>query len=264
MHKRNKSHGLADCDYTIPDDAKLFIIADASTNDAKECNELIAKGIDCIVLDHHVGNEVEEGDEPAEAQIAENNNAIIVNNQLSPNYHNTDLSGAGIVYRFLQALDDYFWVFYADNFIDLCAIGNVADVMDIRSYETRYFIEKGLKNIQNPFIKALLEAQEFSTKGIVNIHNIAWFVAPVINAMVRVGSLEDRELMFKAFIGEYGEFPYTKRNGDVVTETLYQRAARLAKNAKSRQDNSKKKIIKEVKSQINLDDKVLLIVSKSE
>ena len=264
MHNRNKSHGLADHDYTIPEDVKLFIIADASTNDAKECNELIEKGIDVIILDHHVGNAVEEGEEQVEAQVAENNNAIIVNNQLSPNYNNKDLSGAGIVYRFLQALDEELWECYADDFVDLCGLGNIADVMDIRSYETRYFIEKGLANIKNPFIKALLDAQEYSTKGIVNVHNIAWFIAPVINAMIRVGTAEERELMFKAFIGQYEEFPYKKRSGEVIQENTYDRAARLAKNAKSRQDNSKKKIIKEVESQIDPEDKVILIVSNSE
>lgn len=264
IHKRNKCHGLANNDYTIPDDTKLFIIADASTNDAKECNELIARGIDVIVLDHHNGNAMEEGEEPENAQIAENNNAIIVNNQLSPNYQNKDLSGVGIVYRFLQALDEELWEFHADDVIDLCAIGNIADVMDIRSYETRYLIEKGIANINNPFIKALLESQEFSTKGIVNVHNIAWYIAPVINAMTRVGSFEERELMFKAFIGEYDEFPYKKRSGEVIQENIYERAARLAKNAKSRQDNIKKKIIKEVSSQINPEDKVILITSESE
>ena len=264
MHERNKSHGLADHDYTIPDDTKLFLIADASTNDAKECNELITNGIDVIILDHHVGNVMEEGEEPTKAQVAENNNAIIINNQLSQNYKNKELSGAGVVYRFLQALDEELWEFNADNVIDLCAIGNIADVMDIRSYETRYFIDKGLKNINNPFIKALLDAQSFSTKGIVNVHNIAWYIAPVINAMIRVGSLEERELMFKAFIGEYDEFPYQKRSGEVIQENIYERAARLAKNAKSRQDNIKKKIIKEVESQIDPEDKVFLITSDNE
>ena len=35
----------------IPEDTKLFIIADASTNDAEECNALIEQGIDVIILD---------------------------------------------------------------------------------------------------------------------------------------------------------------------------------------------------------------------
>lgn len=51
-HERNKSHGLADADFTLPTDAKLFIIADAATNDVKECNALIDSGIDVICLDH--------------------------------------------------------------------------------------------------------------------------------------------------------------------------------------------------------------------
>lgn len=264
MHQHNKAHGLADKDYTIPNNTKLFIIADAGTNDSEACNELIENGIDIIILDHHMGNYVEEGEEATDVQAVDNNNAIIVNNQLSYNYHNKDLSGAGIVYRFLQALDEELWESYADDFIDLCSLGNAADVMDMRSYETRYFVEKGMKNIKNNFYRALIETQNFSMKGIINIHNITWFISPVINAMTRIGTLEERELMFKAITNQYDEFDYTKRDGTVIKEDIYTRAARLAKNAKSRQDNIKKKIVKEIQGQINPDNKVIIAESTSE
>ena len=94
MHKRPKTHGLSSKDIDIPEDTKLFIIADASTNDAEECNALIEQGIDVIILDHHDSNYQEESEEE-NYQTAENNNAIIVNNQLSEDYKNKDLSGAG-------------------------------------------------------------------------------------------------------------------------------------------------------------------------
>lgn len=262
MHQRPKMHGLKDEVDRIPDDVKLFIIADASTNDIDECNELIDKGLDIIILDHHDENYQEELEEEQCYNSSLNNKAIIVNNQLSPNYKNKDLSGAGIVYRFLQALDEALWEDHADDFIDLCCLGNAADVMDMRSLETRFFVNKGLNNFKNKFLQAMFEAQSFSMKGILNIHNITWYISPVINAVTRMGSMEERELLFRAMIEQYEEFDYKKRSGEVVKENIYDRAARISKNIKSRQDKQKDKVFDELKDQVDLNDKVVFLESK--
>ena len=135
LHKKAKAHGLSE-DVIIPENTKLLIIPDASTNDYKECQKIKEQGIDIIILDHHE----KEFDNP---------NAIIVNNQTSEKYENKDFSGAGIVYKFLLALDSELWVEYADEFLDLCAWANISDDMDMRSYETKHIVDKGLNNIQN-------------------------------------------------------------------------------------------------------------------
>lgn len=263
MHSRPKMHGLGSNEYTrVPDDTKLLIIADAGTNDANEFNALIDKGISCLVIDHHDANYQEESEEEINYQTAEYNNAIIVNNQLSPEYHNKDLSGAGVVYRFLQALDEELWENNADNFLDLCCVGNVADVMDIRNFETRYFINQGISNFKNKFLVALAKAQEYSMHGEITVHNIAWYIAPVINSITRIGALEERELVFRAMIEQDETFAYDKRGVGLVEENIYDRAARIAKNAKSRQDKQRDKVFNELKDQANLNDKVIFLESK--
>lgn len=261
MHQRPKTHGLGSQDIEIPEDAKLFIIADAGTNDAQECNELISRGIDVIILDHHDSNYQEESEEE-NYQTAENNNAIIVNNQLSENYKNKELSGAGVTYRFLQAIDAELWEDNADNFLDLCVVGNIADVMDMRSLETRYFVNQGLKTINNKFLQALIKAQEFSMHGELTVHNIAWYIAPVINAITRIGTLEERDLLFRAMIEQDETFVYDKRGTGLVDENIYDRAARIAKNAKSRQDKQRDKVFNELKDAADLNDKVVFLESK--
>lgn len=261
LHDQPKQHGLVDIDLAKFDDAKLIIIADASTNDATQCNELIGKGKSVVVLDHHDANYAEESEEEIDYQAAQYNNAIIVNNQLSDNYSNKDLSGAGIVYRFLQALDQELWHDYADNLLDLCAVGNIADVMDLRSQETRYFANCGLKNFHNKFLQALATAQEYSTKGIINIHNISWFFAPIINSVTRMGSYEERDILFRAMTEQYEEFDYKKRDGSVVKENIYDRAVRLAKNIKSRQDKQRDVVFNELIGSANIGDKVVILES---
>lgn len=251
-HTRPKAHGLSDVE--IPDDVKLLIIADAGTNDAKECKELKDRGIDVLILDHH---EKEE----------ENPYALIVNNQCSDMYSNKQLCGGGIVYRWMQALDDFYWNEFADDYLDLVAFSNISDVMDLRELETRYLVNCGLLNIKNKFIKALIKAQEYSMNGKTNIHNVQWYLTPVVNALLRIGSQEEKELLFRAFIEQDEFFEYKKRAtkdkpSETIQESIYDRASRLCKNAKSRQDKQKEKSVEtiaEIAQAIPFDDKVVMI-----
>ena len=253
MHNRAKAHGLSD-DVVISNDIKLLIIPDAGTNDVEQCKELSECGMNILVLDHH---EKEE----------DNPYALIVNNQMSNRYSNKDLCGAGVVYRFLQALDEENWNEFADDYLDLCALANISDVMDMRSYETRYLTDLGLLNIKNKFLCALIKAQDYSMNGKVNIHNVQWYITPILNGMIRIGSKEEKELMFRAFIEQDEFFEYKKRAtknkpAETIQESIYNRAARLCKNAKSRQDKLKEKSVAQIAKiaqALPLDDKVVMI-----
>ena len=253
LHTRAKAHGLSD-DVIIPSDVKLLIIPDAGTNDTEQCKALSETGVEILILDHH---EKEE----------DNTYAIIVNNQISDNYSNKSLCGAGVVYRFLQALDEENWNEFADDYLDLCALANISDVMDMRSYETRYLTDLGLLNVKNKCFQALIDAQNYSMNGKVNIHNVQWYITPILNGMIRIGSQEEKELLFRAFIEQDEFFEYKKRAtkdkpSETIQESIYDRAARLCKNAKSRQDKQKEKsveAISEIAQAIPFDDKVVMI-----
>lgn len=253
IHKKAKAHGLSD-DIVISENIDLLIIPDAGTNDVDECKKLKKQGVDLLILDHHQ----KEVDNPY---------AVIVNNQISERYENKDLCGAGIVYKFLKALDDETWNEYADNYLDLCAFANISDVMDMRSYETRYLTNLGLKNIHNKLLQALINAQEYSMNGTISIHNVQWYLTPIGNALIRIGSLEEKELLFKAFIEQDEYFEYKKRAtkntpAQTIQESIYDRAARLCKNAKSRQDKMRNKGFDEVVALAELqdsNDKVVMV-----
>ena len=222
-----KQHGLSD-DITIPGDTHLIIIPDAGSSDYEQHKAYSDKGVDIIVLDHHIATHYSE-------------HAIVVNNQLSSEYENKALSGAGVTYKFLQALDDALWLSDADTYLDLVAIANIGDVMDSRSLETRHYMMAGLAQINSEFILALRDKVQ-DRMGDLNIVGVAFYVVPLINAMIRVGTMEQKELMFKAMCDMYEEFDYTKRDKSVIKETIYERAARECTNAKSRQDTKKNKI----------------------
>lgn len=267
MHNRSKSHGLSD-DVIIPKEINLLIIPDAGTNDVIQCMELnVNDNIDVLILDHHELEEDNSGHVYMNMREEREFHTIVVNNQTSEKYTNKNLCGAGVVYQFLRALDEEFWNDFADEFLDLCALANISDVMDIRSFETKYLIDIGLLNVKNKFFQALINAQEYSMKGKVNIHTVQWYCTPIINGMIRTGTQDEKELLFKAFIEQDEFFEYKKRAtkdkpSETIQESIYDRAARLSKNAKSRQDKKKDKSVAEIikiAESIPFDDKVVML-----
>ena len=244
---------MDDGDFELPKNTRLLIIPDAGTNDVEQLNKLIDSGIDCICLDHH-----EKENSNIECK------AIIVNNQISGNYTCKSFSGVGVAFEFARALDDTLVCDLANKYLDLVAFGNISDVMSIKNCQTRYYIEQGMKHINNKFLKALDKAQQFSTKGEINIHNISWYWTPIVNSMIRIGSYEDRDLLFRAFIETDEVFPYKKRGStETIDEDIYTCAARLCKNTKSKQDKMRDSLCEELKEQVNPEDKVILLVTKT-
>jgi single-stranded-DNA-specific exonuclease RecJ len=240
-----KEHGVIVSE--VPNDVNLVIIPDAGSNQFEEHKQLKERNIDVIVLDHHECSE-------------ESEDAIVVNSQLSPDYPNKQFSGVGITYKFCKALDDKLGVKQADEYLDLVAIGNVADSQDMRSLETRYFVLKGLKNLKNKFIKALFDKQSYSTKDIVNITTTGFYINPLINACIRVGNMEEKKQMFRAFLGSNEKIHYKKKS---VEESIEVNTARVLGNLKAKQDRIRNKAIEEIDLKIeskNLLNNKLLIV----
>ena len=224
-----KQHGISE-DIKIPDDCNLLIVPDAGSNDVEQCKKLKEKGIDILILDHHICDK-------------KNDYAIVVNNQIG-SYPNKNLCGAGVVYKFLKAVDEELWNNYAEKLLDMVSLANISDVMDMRECETRYYADLGLTRINSKLFKALIKKQSYSMKDKVNITSIQFFITPILNAMIRVGANEDKELLFRAFIETDEVFKYKKRGEtEEIDEDIYTRAARLCVNAKSRQDKEVQKSV---------------------
>jgi hypothetical protein len=71
-----------------------------------------------------------------------------------------------------------------------------------------------------------------------------FYIAPPLNAVTRVGSLEEREMLFTSFINGKKIVPSTKRGAATdATETVTEQAVRIAMNARARQ----KKVVDQIK-----------------
>ncbi len=222
-----KQHGLEDIVDQIPDNC-LVILPDSSTNDVKQMRELLDRGCSIVCMDHH----------EADNFLEDEDNLVIINNQIS-DYPNKDMSAAGVVWQVCRAWDKIFETDYANDFIDLAALGCLSDMMDYRSIETRAIISLGLNNIKNPFFYYMCEKNKFSIDkmGGINYMSIAFYVTPFINAIVRSGTMEEKDLIFKSFLQMYAfekiESGKRGHKGELVPRV--EEAVRVATNVKARQ-----------------------------
>lgn len=252
-----KEHGIEEkwLEEIVANEYKLVICPDASSNDYEQHKFLKDNGIDVLVLDHHDAEEVSE-------------NAIIINNQLS-DYPNKTLSGVGIVYKFCSKIDELMKIKEADTILDLVSLGMVADMMDLRNFETKHLIQKGLTRIENPFFKALVERQAYSIGETVTPIGVAFYIAPLINATIRVGTQNEKEVMFKAMLNHcaYDMIPSTKRGEKGKTETIVSQAVRNATNVRNRQKKARDsgfEYVEQIIAANNLDKNKIIVVQVSE
>jgi single-stranded-DNA-specific exonuclease len=235
----NKQHGLSE-DIIIEDVTNLVVLTDSSSNDFIQHKELKDKGIDVLIIDHH------------DCDDGYSKDAVVINNQLSKSVTNKNLAGAGVVYKFIKALDDYLFEDKSSKYKDLVALGNVADMMDLHELETRYFVYEGVKEINNLFIKALMEVNEYDLEGKYNIDKIGWVIAPKLNGTIRSGTQEEKMKMYQAFVSDDYEFCLE--------------IAKMCKNVKTRQDNAVKSALKKIEPKINIaegDKCIILDVGKA-
>lgn len=246
----NKIHGI-NMD-AIPADATLVIIPDASSNEYEKHKALAERGIDVLVLDHHQSDKISEY-------------ACVVNNQLC-DYPTKSLSGVGIVYKLCQYIDSLFGDNKADDYLDIVATGLVGDMMDMRDFETHYLTQKGLSALRNPFIKGMAQKNERKIGSVISPIKVAFYVVPLINAITREGTMEEKLIVFNAML-EWKAFNLVdsiKRGhkpGD--QETILDQALRTCTNVKNRQTRSQDAAVEMIKSQIeseNLLDHKLLII----
>lgn len=226
-----KQHGLQDLIEEIVDSKKtygLVILPDSSSNDYQYHEELKEIGTKVLVLDHHI---LDEG-------TPISSNAVIINNQTSPNYSNKELTGAGVAWQFFRYFDSVYNIHYADDLIDLAALGIVGDMGSVLELENHYIIEKGLSKLKNYFFQILCAKQEYSMNGKVNPMTVAFYIVPLINAMIRVGSMEEKERLFLAFIDGHHLVPSNKRGAKGTMEEVAIESARECTNARSKQNRT--------------------------
>lgn len=225
-------------DYIKSLQTDLIITVDCGITAIDEVNYTKSLGMDIIITDHHECKE----------NIPE---TIVINPKRKDcTYPNKNLAGCGIAFKLVQAL----WLRYNllgfEDFLDLAAIGTIADIVELRD-ENRIIVKNGLMKINRSDkcgIKALKSVSEIGDT--INTYNVAFQIAPRINA---VGRLSDAKIAVELFV-----------------TNDYDKALQIAKfldmENKRRQkieENILNEALKMVEEQVNLKtDKVIVLLSE--
>jgi single-stranded-DNA-specific exonuclease len=150
-------------------------------------------GIDIIITDHH-----EPGEEVPRAL------AVVDPHLPHSQYPFRNLSGVGVSYRLGEALVRAKGLSpqnYRNHFLDLAALGTIADVMPLME-ENRVFAWYGLPSIprsRRPGVQALLSVARVPTDQPVTMRQVQFALAPRINA---VGRLDDASVALELLTTE--------------------------------------------------------------
>lgn len=245
-----KEHGL-DLKEALLSQANLVIVPDASGN-PKDYDELNRKGIASLIIDHH--------------EYPENDfNTTIINCHYG-DYPNPCLSGAGVTLKFCQYYAETRKIDYNfDDLYALAAIGMVADVMSLQELENQYIIRYGLKYIKNHnFFNELLKDRMGNPVDFVTVKDIGWSIGPNMNSVIRLGSMEEKTMLFSTIVAPNQKVSSAKRGGGGLIVPLYVEMCRICKNLKAKQNRLVQNAIKTIEPTLNLNHNIIVYIDKEE
>lgn len=132
----------------------------------------------------------------------------------------------------------------------------IADSCDLTQLQTRYLVLEGIKQIQNEtnhnkFISELVKSQAYSLHSKATILGISFYIAPLVNALIRLGTKEDKEIMLKAFLNSSEKAIIKIRGKGEVEVSIQEQARRLCESYKRKQQKMTGDYTEVLKQQIN-------------
>lgn len=157
-------------------------------------------GMKVVVTDHHELTFKEE--QGKRKYITPNADAVINPKRLDCTYPFKSLCGAGIAFKFVQALYSVFNISESETleFLEYASIGTICDVVDLID-ENRIIAKNGLRlirNTKNIGLNAIIKETQINKESISSYH-IGFIIGPCINA---TGRLETAKLSVKLLLAE--------------------------------------------------------------
>lgn len=182
--RREEGYGLSIeiLENILTEDIGLMITVDCGITSVKELEFINDIGIDCIISDHHTP-----------LDTIPDAYCIISPKLPDSNYPFSDLCGAGIAFKIIQALCISLDCGYEyARYIDLAALGTIADVVPLKN-ENRIIAKIGMDRIaltDNTGLKELLKQSYPYGIDKVNSSHLLFNIIPKINASGRMDTAE--------------------------------------------------------------------------
>lgn len=187
-HRGRDGYGVSAAQIRAWGEAGTHLLITVDTGSAARAEIALARqlGMETVVLDHHL--------------YRTRPDAVAVVNPRRPgsDYPNPDLCGVAVAFKLAEALARHdpscLPVTFAEEVLDLVALGLVADQMPLTG-ENRTLVHRGLQRLgagatRRPGVAALLGVAGLDRSFPVTTANLAYQVAPRLNACGRVGDPE--------------------------------------------------------------------------
>lgn len=167
---------------------RLIVSVDTGIRANEVVRHANSLGMDVIVTDHHLP----EAELPPAL-------AVLNPNRRGCEYPNKHLCGAGVTFKLVQALlaasdlPEARQAALLDSFLKPVAIATVADVVPLTG-ENRLIVQRGLsglRQVRNVGMRALLAVAGFDEGECPSAHQVAFRLAPRINAAGRMATARD-------------------------------------------------------------------------
>jgi single-stranded-DNA-specific exonuclease len=177
----NEGHGLkiSALEKLKAQGVSLVITVDCGVTDSKEVKGAQDMGMDMIITDHHMP-----------LKSLPRAVAVVDPKRKDSVYPYPDLAGAGVAFKFLQAL------FHKDSrekwltrLLDLVVLATVTDLVTIVG-ENRYLVKEGLKELNNSSRVGIQEMVKLAglKPGELDAEDISWVLGPRLNAAGRMNN----------------------------------------------------------------------------
>jgi single-stranded-DNA-specific exonuclease len=188
-HRLNEGYGMRPevVEAAAAQGVSLIVSVDTGIRSAEVVRRASELSIDVIVTDHHLP----DVDLPPAF-------AVVNPNRAGCSYPEKNLCGAGVAFKVAQALFAAMgWApervgKVTDSFLKLVAIATVADVVPL-SGENRIMVKHGLdglRNVRNVGLRALLAVAGFTPNTAPSARQVAFQIAPRINAAGRMDTAQ--------------------------------------------------------------------------
>lgn len=168
----------------------LVISVDTGTRSFEPLAWAKENGLDVIVTDHHLSDEVRGNPECV---------AMVNPNQTGCEYPDKNLAGVGVAFKLAHALlREKGRENIVHGFLKVVAIGTIADVMKLTG-ENRAIVSIGLKDLpkaHNYGLRALMEVADCTSE--MTSYHIGFRIAPRINAAGRMDAARHVVELFEA------------------------------------------------------------------
>ena len=182
-HRVDEGHGLSNgaIDALAAQGVTLIVTVDCGITAFDEVDYAKSVGVDVIITDHHLPHD-------------EVPNAVASLNPKIPggNYPFLDLCGAGLGFKLIQGLFEFYGQPWDPGLLELAALGTIADLVPLLD-ENRYLVREGLKGLANtrrPGLRALYSSARVEADEIT-AETVAFQISPRLNSAGRMGDPMD-------------------------------------------------------------------------